>query len=91
MVHCLFLQCFCGLTTDDPEENGSSTDCTMPCTGDADQICGGNKAVSVYEYPRYTYVDCFADGSDRVLSGQKFEDAAMTADVRDTFRGGSED
>ncbi|CAN0108945.1 unnamed protein product, partial [Sphacelaria rigidula] len=57
-------ECFCGFSTDDHEEYGESTGCTMPCTGDAGQICGGNTAINIYSL-RYTYVGCFVDSPDR--------------------------
>ncbi|CAM9302811.1 unnamed protein product [Sphacelaria rigidula] len=78
-------ECYCGLTTDDPEEYGPSTGCTFPCSGDDSQTCGGNRAINIYAYSEYSYVDCFVDGRDRVLSGEKLVDPAMTADLCSTF------
>ena len=42
-------QCYCGLATDDPDSLGDAT-CDVDCVGDSSQICGGNSAISVYEY-----------------------------------------
>ena len=41
-------QCFCG---DSYDAYGESTACTMACTGDADEVCGGDRALSVYGPP----------------------------------------
>ena len=38
-------KCFCG---DSYDTYGVSTGCTMGCAGDADEICGGSNALSVY-------------------------------------------
>ena len=38
-------ECFCG---DNYDSFGESTECTMKCAGDADEICGGAYALSVY-------------------------------------------
>ncbi|KAK8859346.1 WSC domain-containing protein [Apiospora arundinis] len=45
-------QCFCGksvLTEGRAPANGTIGECTMPCGGDAKQICGGYGQVSVYQ------------------------------------------
>lgn len=45
-------QCFCGktvLTEGRKPANGTIGECTMPCGGDAKQICGGYGQVSVYQ------------------------------------------
>ena len=69
----------------------------MACSGDASQICGGNNAISVYEYvdvaptptvPSDVYVSlgCYADlASPRVLSGPVKDIISMTTEVRFCF------
>ncbi|CAN0432934.1 unnamed protein product [Ascophyllum nodosum] len=42
-------ECYCGEATDDPTSLGSAT-CSMSCTGDSTQTCGGTFAVSLYEF-----------------------------------------
>lgn len=62
----------------------------MPCSGDASQICGGNKAINIFEYQDQEqdgFVGCFLDSFDRVLSGEEFSDPDMTTDVRITYGG----
>ncbi|CAM9763241.1 unnamed protein product, partial [Sphacelaria rigidula] len=64
-------ECFCGVTSDDPDRLGDAT-CNMDCSGDASETCGGRNAISVYEFtnPPSGYAGCFVDsGSDRVLTG----------------------
>ena len=39
-------QCYCG---DEYDRYGINTHCTQKCTGDAEQICGGIDAYSVYK------------------------------------------
>ncbi|RFU34593.1 hypothetical protein B7463_g1718, partial [Scytalidium lignicola] len=41
-------QCFCGNELDNSTQIDEST-CSMPCEGDATEICGGPKALSVYK------------------------------------------
>ena len=71
-------QCFCGSNT----PSSTSTSCTMPCSGAANQTCGGPYALGVYSYTgtiaplgtksaigNYTYAGCFTDdGGSRTLS-----------------------
>lgn len=54
----------------------------MACSGDSSDICGGSKAISVYEFSSTGgYVGCYVDlGSSRIMSG-KYSDPAMTIDV----------
>lgn len=39
-------QCWCG---DKYDANGTSEHCSMSCTGDEHQYCGGPNSVSVYD------------------------------------------
>ncbi|CAB1104288.1 unnamed protein product [Ectocarpus sp. CCAP 1310/34] len=41
-------ECWCGAEGADYDANGAGV-CDMPCGGDADEICGGFYAISVYE------------------------------------------
>lgn len=43
------LQCLCSSTGDVPDRKGLGS-CTMACSGDASQICGGANSISVYKY-----------------------------------------
>lgn len=56
----------------------------MPCSGDADQICGGSYAMSIYKYgDAFDFLGCFGDSVHaRVLSGAFKNDSAMTTKVR---------
>lgn len=48
-------ECFCGASV-----NGAQIDeanCRLPCTGNATESCGGNKAISVYQDPTFQIVD----------------------------------
>ena len=51
-IHCestdsSFCRCFCGTNSDKYDEYGPAI-CTMPCSGDADLICGGRRAMHVF-------------------------------------------
>ncbi|CAM9751708.1 unnamed protein product, partial [Sphacelaria rigidula] len=65
-------ECFCGRTSDDPDELGRAT-CNMSCAGDASETCGGRLAISVYEYTESRtsgYAGCFVDKTGtRALTG----------------------
>jgi len=56
-------ECFCG---NDYDDYGPANNCNMPCTGDANQKCGGTWALSVY---RSGYFGCFRDKPQRAMSG----------------------
>ncbi|CAM9117065.1 unnamed protein product, partial [Sphacelaria rigidula] len=78
-------ECICGEAGDDYDAFGDATNCDKPCSGDADQTCGGFFAANVYLYgdigpepappaiftpEGYTYMGCYADNiDDRVLTG----------------------
>ena len=40
-------QCFCG--NDRPPIPAPDTDCSMPCSGDKSEICGGGHRINVYQ------------------------------------------
>ena len=46
-------ECWCDTAQGDTnyrfDMHGSSTSCTMPCSGDASEICGGRWGMSVYK------------------------------------------
>ena len=65
-------QCFCGNSI---SRYGTSSACTMPCSGDSTQTCGGVWANSVYQTG---YLGCFADTANRDLSGPAQSSAAQT-------------
>ncbi len=59
-------ECFCG--GDDYGVYGDSTNCTMACSGDSTQTCGGSWALSVYyEQMPSGFKGCFADSNTRDL------------------------
>lgn len=66
---------------DDPKRKGTAT-CNFPCSGDAEEKCGGNNAISLYKYITYPVVGCFKDSRDRVLSGDDLTGDDMTTEVR---------
>ncbi|KAI0148850.1 WSC domain-containing protein [Xylariaceae sp. FL1272] len=45
-------QCFCGndIAEDRMPTNGTIGDCSLPCSGDATQLCGGAALVSIYTH-----------------------------------------
>lgn len=83
-------QCWCGDTNSNVYKYGSAT-CDYPCTGDAEETCGGYAAMSVYEYgglpgseiPDGTkYLGCYKDVRfDRALSLKLTSSNDMTHEV----------
>ena len=86
-------ECYCGnaLTS-----NVTSNACNYPCSGDKNQICGGNGAISVVDInPNYItidpngpvgYVGCFDDSAPiRALQNASFSSSSMTNEVCETY------
>lgn len=42
------LQCYCSRSSDNLNSLNVATNCDMPCTGNATEMCGGHDAISVY-------------------------------------------
>ncbi|KAJ3017206.1 UNVERIFIED_CONTAM: hypothetical protein HDU68_011804 [Siphonaria sp. JEL0065] len=60
-----------------------STKCNMPCKGNADEICGGRDALSVYTFSTFHYSGCFTDWADhpRVLKNLIRQSDSMTIET----------
>ncbi len=43
-------ECYCGAALNVNSTNVVATDCSMPCSGDALQVCGGPNRLSVYQW-----------------------------------------
>ena len=43
-------QCWCGGASTDYTAHGESTACDMECPGEADTVCGGHFAMTVWAY-----------------------------------------
>ncbi|CAM9115389.1 unnamed protein product, partial [Sphacelaria rigidula] len=64
-------ECWCGPDSSDISQHGLSAACTMPCSGNANEICGGSNAMNIYNMdspppspgPSNTFIDgdCYAD------------------------------
>lgn len=74
------MQCFCGTDGDSPEV--TSTACDFACSGDPDEVCGGNNAISIYMPLEVgSGLGCYADmGSDRIFE-KALTDSSMTTAV----------
>lgn len=66
--------CFCG---NDYGRYGSSTACNVPCSGNANEVCGGSFANNIYQLRGHQ--GCFQDFSDRDLSGLNYYDPNLTS------------
>lgn len=80
-------ECYCGqsLSTVGGVTGLASTGCTMPCSGDATQLCGGSNAVLVTTNPttmvqNWQPAGCWSDHypTARMLSGPSTSSGAMT-------------
>ena len=72
-------QCFCGNTYG---RYGASSHCTMPCSADALEVCGGTWANSIYSTGRTSDaggVDASDGGTDAKDSGKDAADSAADA------------
>lgn len=43
-------ECYCGAALSEESTAAEETDCAMPCSGDATEVCGGPNRVSVYQW-----------------------------------------
>ncbi|CAN0380528.1 unnamed protein product, partial [Ectocarpus sp. 12 AP-2014] len=81
-------ECWCGAKGADYDANGEGV-CDMPCGGDADEICGGFWAMSVYEnddddgeIDDPSYLGCYSNPAESRVFVQDIPSAAMTAELR---------
>ncbi|CAM9145257.1 unnamed protein product [Ectocarpus sp. 12 AP-2014] len=80
-------ECWCGAEGADYDANGAGV-CNMPCGGDADEICGGSYAMSIYENDADdgeiddpSYLGCYSDPADSRVFVQGISSASMTAEI----------
>ncbi|PSS14960.1 hypothetical protein M430DRAFT_51625 [Amorphotheca resinae ATCC 22711] len=91
--------CFCGNSLASSSTT-NYTDCSMPCTGNPSQLCGGPNRLSLYNQttytpPRnpalinsYTYLGCFSESltTSRLLSGASYTNStSMTIESCTAF------
>ncbi|CBN78573.1 conserved unknown protein [Ectocarpus siliculosus] len=79
-------ECWCGSDGADYALHGESTECTYPCSGDADQLCGGFDAANVYLFTGETstssLVGCYQDESDaRIMEFALTDTSSMTMEM----------
>jgi hypothetical protein len=82
--------CYCGMLIEGPKADES--ECNLPCSGNKDQICGGDNILSVWEDPTFPPISeatvdefnalgCWTDdsGAGRALAyRQDMDDSTMT-------------
>jgi hypothetical protein len=75
-------ECFCANSYGG---QGPSTNCNVPCGGNASEMCGGSNASSVYYTivapPPGQYLGCFADSMTRDLPYRAYDSQANTAET----------
>jgi len=94
-------ECFCGNSLTDGSAPVLETECDHPCTGDATEMCGGSRRLSLYQNPdfvapgqpatvgSYSFYGCVVDAvSDRTLKGADTGSASMTLEACATFCAG---
>ncbi|KAI0371431.1 WSC-domain-containing protein [Pilatotrama ljubarskyi] len=59
-------ECHCGTGLKQTPRSAPTTDCNMPCSGDADQSCGGSFRIQIYKSPAlpgggWALQGCFVD------------------------------
>jgi hypothetical protein len=91
-------QCYCSNSMASPSALGQ-VGCSMACTGNSAETCGGSSRISMfnntaYVYPNspksansYTYLGCYAEAANgRLLSGVSYSDGvAMTVESCTAF------
>ena len=73
------------MESDDPARLGNSR-CSIPCAGDASQTCGGNNAITVYEFEDTVvtepeFLGCWTDARDARIMDVVETDSSMTNEV----------
>ena len=85
-------ECYCGNVYSSTTTLSPGTDCKMPCSGDATQVCGNGNRMTVFKSTAappapakiqgWTYQGCYTDsGSARTLSGKVVYDSKLTNEV----------
>ncbi|KAH8815901.1 WSC domain-containing protein [Xylogone sp. PMI_703] len=84
-------ECFCGSAINGPKLDDA--ECSTPCSGNPDEMCGGNLILSIYEDPTFQDVDptdisdyvplgCFSEGSSgSALAWQQTQVSAASLSV----------
>ncbi|KAJ3065000.1 hypothetical protein HDU98_011600 [Podochytrium sp. JEL0797] len=73
-------ECWVGNAFEYIPANLNSTACTMECTGNSTEICGGSLALSVYETFSYTDLGCFEESTPRLLENRLEASEDMTVE-----------
>ncbi|KAI1079335.1 WSC-domain-containing protein [Whalleya microplaca] len=84
-------ECYCGDNL--PPNQAPETDCSLPCAGNNDEICGAGSRLSVYGVygglGNYVYQGCHTDsGSAHSLTGRILYDSNMTLQLCASFCSG---
>ncbi|KKA29005.1 hypothetical protein TD95_004681 [Thielaviopsis punctulata] len=86
-------ECWCGNTIAyNAPLAPSASECSMPCSGDANATCGGSQRIQIYLTPDYIapapatisgtpYLGCFQEAATRVLPNRALAQANMTAEI----------
>ncbi|KAL8754956.1 MAG: hypothetical protein Q9184_004950 [Pyrenodesmia sp. 2 TL-2023] len=89
-----YRECYCGNRLQAGSVPAPSTECKYRCTGDQNEICGGDNRLNLYAFgtgttvtppvstPKpYTFDGCFTEATrGRALTGSVFYDDAMTVE-----------
>ncbi|KAL8924412.1 MAG: hypothetical protein Q9208_004020, partial [Pyrenodesmia sp. 3 TL-2023] len=85
-----YRECYCGNRLQAGSVAAPSAECKYPCTGDKNEICGGDNRLNLYAFrttppvstPKpYTFDGCFTEATrGRALTGSVFYDDAMTVE-----------
>ncbi|KAF2732319.1 heme peroxidase [Polyplosphaeria fusca] len=91
-------ECYCGDSLANSPTTAKESDCSMPCSGDANAVCGAGNRLNVFKstavitqpsnpaIPGYTYAGCSSDSvGARILQGGYLADGAMTVEKCATY------
>jgi hypothetical protein len=91
-------ECHCGDSFSNPTSIAPETDCSMSCSGDDTEACGGPNRLNIFKssnphsiasnptIPGYTYTGCHTDSvGARVLTGNYITSSAMTVEMCAAF------
>lgn len=83
-------RCWCGSDFDEITKLGELvdplTDCGYPCSGDADETCGGRDSFELFQYELLPqpegHLGCYQDSKTARLFQNRNVDEKLTAEVR---------
>lgn len=78
-------ECWCGIVLQASDKNTAvaNTDCSVPCSGDRDEKCGGSSRIHLYKItapprPKWIDIGCYGEESSRILRNMVYRGDSNT-------------